>query len=91
MVILVTAVNLFFLLIKAPSYQKKMDRFDDLQNSCRNVNWMAAKQMACVSLVTDTSSRYVDQIRSNAVYGLFLPIIFFGAIFLYKDLLGKPA
>ncbi len=86
---IVTAVNLLFLIIKIPTYQSQMKRFDDMQNSCRNVDWKVAKQMACVATVTDESSKYVDGVRANAVWGIYLPVIFYGGLFLYRDLLLK--
>lgn len=82
---IIAAVNLLLLVSKLPFYQKQMHEFEGLQNSCRNVDWTYEKQILCIDQITRESSLYVDGVRYNTTYGIFMPLIFYGALLLYRD------
>jgi hypothetical protein len=84
---IVALVNLILLISKAPSYQKQITKFEGQQNECKVPDWSIEKQNKCIANVLYESSKYIDNVRSNTTWGLYLPVIFYGAIALYKDYL----
>ena len=82
---IIFVINLFFLLTKVPFYQNKMKVFDNMEANCKGVDLSLDQRDKCLANYSDESSKYINAIRSNAVWGIYLPIIFYGAIYLYRD------
>lgn len=81
---IIAIINLVLLLFQVPFYQKKIKAFDDLANKCKNGNQTKEQLDACTIYAAE-SSKYVDTLKNYATYGIILPILFYGFIFLFKD------